>query len=368
MIHIPDIVAYLSASGLLDGAAVIGGALDVSALTGRNLNLIVRQGASALLLKQPVWLDDNVNAIRAEMDFYTKILPRLPLDVRAQVPNLVRADRSADVIVIAFIDRAVPLAQLFATGMNDARAMQAIHQLGRFLGAVHNLDLQDQAEGDDSLKDLSREPPWAFRVHRPTPKEFALISPGAYECIKHIQQNDRLCAVLDEGCRTWSPRTLIHGDIRSENVLSVQPGAADGNPPSSICVVDWELVQIGDPAWDIAGFVQILLQHWLSLWTPGTPMAAFDDAAIRSSPFMIGLRNTVRVFLRAYHETNPVPVGLWDRASALIVPRLLQGAVECAHSQTAGPPLSGLILELSDRIARDPAWVSETISVAPTRH
>jgi aminoglycoside phosphotransferase (APT) family kinase protein len=53
--------------------------------------------------------------------------------------------------------------------------------------------------------------------------------------------------------RAWTPRALLHGDVKFDNVLASDAG---------LLLVDWELAGRGEPAWDLAGVVDgLLLGH-----------------------------------------------------------------------------------------------------------
>lgn len=50
-------------------------------------------------------------------------------------------------------------------------------------------------------------------------------------------------SVLDVGEPTSGAHALVHGDFFSTNILAT---------PTTVCVVDWDLMSLGDPMWDLA--------------------------------------------------------------------------------------------------------------------
>src|SRR5205085_4146404 len=101
--------------------------------------------------------------------------------------------------------------------------------------------------------------PWVMRVHKPSPDLMATLSPANMETLKILQTQEQISARLDVLRKRWIASTLIHNDIKSDNILVSAP--ADGAP--RVHIVDWELVQIGDPAWDIAGVLQDFVLFWI---------------------------------------------------------------------------------------------------------
>ena len=82
----------------------------------------------------------------------------------------------------------------------------------------------------------------------------------------------------------WRDETLIHGDIKSDNILVGPPRDRHEAQEDTVWFVDWEFVQIGDPAWDLAS----ALHDFMIFWTSSMPLepdlaaeAMIDQRAIR---------------------------------------------------------------------------------------
>ena len=72
--------------------------------------------------------------------------------------------------------------------------------------------------------------------------------PLATQLLMHrIAASPPLAAVLNEGASRYSPRCVVHGDLKTENWLRRARGRA--------CIFDWELAGQGDPAWDLGCLV-----------------------------------------------------------------------------------------------------------------
>ena len=153
--------------------------------------------------------------------------------------------------------------------------------------------------------------------------------------------------------RQWRPSTLIHGDVKFSNVLARKPGAADAGP----WIVDWEMVQHGDPAWDLAG----ALQDFLVLWVSSMPMAEELSAVDRVQQARIplsSLRPAIAALWSGYRRgaglaDDEVP-GFLRRAVEFSAARLLQSAFEWTDDAVALPGTVVLFLQIAANLLADP--------------
>lgn len=102
----------------------------------------------------------------------------------------------------------------------------------------------------------------------------------------------------------WVRACLVHADVKREHWY--RRTASDGR---SWCLIDWEMVRVGDPAWDVAG---VMHDHVLS-----NPTRALPDAS--------------REFLDRHRRTAGPVIwrdGIEDRIVGALGVRLLQTALE----------------------------------------
>ena len=145
--------------------------------------------------------------------------------------------------------------------------------LGCRLGAVHAA-LRDSARTDPSLR---RSPPWASLAHKPAPHSLVTLSPAGVRVLHIVQGSTAITRGLETVGELWAPQTVIHGDIRADNILL----RAAGGAAHDIRIVDWELHQLGDSAWDLAGLVAALVLFWVNGLVPESDGAASSpDAAL----------------------------------------------------------------------------------------
>src|SRR5262249_51500722 len=113
---------------------------------------------------------------------------------------------------------------------------------------------------------LSRALPWVMTVHKPDLELLPHLSSADVQMIRILQKQEGLAERLDSLRRLWKAETVIHGDIKSDNVLAWRPS---DELAWEVRLVDWELVQWGDAAWDLAG----ALQDFVALWVDSMPLA-----------------------------------------------------------------------------------------------
>jgi Phosphotransferase enzyme family len=116
-----------------------------------------------------------------------------------------------------------------------------IAHLGRMLGTLHSTC--GPASG------ITTRRPWILSLADDVPELYA-DNPAAQRQCAQLAADRFVSAVLVGFARRWKCSSVIHGDIKFDNVL------VSG---TRLSLIDWELACIGDPAWDVAGVVDGLL-------------------------------------------------------------------------------------------------------------
>ena len=111
--------------------------------------------------------------------------------------------------------------------------------------------------------------------------------------------------------------------------------------------MDWELVNIGDPAWDLAGVLQDFLVHWTHSMPVSTTLTVNEMTAQARHP-LASLRPAIRAVWQGYRSAagleSTEAEALLDRAVAFSAARLIQSVHELSdeseHLGAVGPPLA----------------------------
>ena len=122
-------------------------------------------------------------------------------------------------------------------------------------------------------------------------------------------------------------------------------------------IIDWEFVQIGDPAWDLAGALHDFLIFWTSSMPqdPLLPAQAMIDQA--RYPLEV-LRGAIRSMWDAYQSVAGLGLdeakSLLDRAVAFSATRLIMAAHEISAEMMQLPVQAVILLQISANVLANP--------------
>ena len=346
MLNVDTAPRYLVDRGLLAVQSILEGDLIVSSAMRRNRNLrVARKRDVSYLVKQP----DDPSArmtLRNEAAFYALVQESercAPL--RELVPRLRHFDATESIVVLELIAGAKPLAAHYASYDGQPFPTAGARAAGRAIGTLHRL-----FRGEPRLGWMGDQPPWIMRAHKPSPDLLASLTPANAETIRILQTQEDLSRHLDRLRRQWQPSTVVHNDIKSDNILVL-----DGDGPAEVRLVDWELVSFGDPAWDVAGMLQDFILFWIQTMpyaAAGVPPAAMAASAKYKLP---ELHPAMRAFWSGYRGAVGPEAELLTRAVAFSAARMIQSAYEIGQAASSLAPASILLLQISANILRDPA-------------
>lgn len=352
MITLDTATAFLLRTGLIDTRAVIDGDLEVSSTTRRNRNLQIAFDGGGYLLKQP---QDNAHesadSLRREARYYRHCAAH---DLFADLmPGFVHADESAGLLLVELIRDAVPLWRYYRSRGAARFPAATAGALGTRLAQLHTRTRtwrEDTAGAPDFLDDA---PPFALTLHRPHPKTLAYLSAGAHAYLRALQTDVGLCARIDAIRAAWRVECVVHGDIKMDNVLVLAPAEASAAGPERIRVVDWEMTQWGDPAWDVGG----VFQDFVFWWVVSMPQHEDRAQAAMASTFPIDcLRAGAGAFWQAYVAATDglASARFLRRAIDQAGCRMIQTGYEIASRFDHIPGPAAMLLQAGGNLLKEP--------------
>lgn len=353
-LSVDEAVPYLLGRGLLTPAEIVAGEVRARSATYRHRHLSIERGSGGggrgFVVKQiEPSLADADASFRIEELFYRRCRdePLLaPLAPFVAPPCLIDGDRR--LLVFDLLAGARSLDNALA---KDAELPAAPHAaLGRALGALHRAGAA--LVRNPGFADLERRRPAIFTLHRPKLASAARISGAQRRLLTILQEHPEIGRGLDAAAQRWvgaddPGATLVHGDVRSKNVLVMPPDAGG----EAIRLIDWELLGIGDPAWDVAG----ALQDLLDLWIRGLPLDPALSGGERVEQAKCPLADFHPLFA-AFRASYAAVAGdsVFDRAVPFSAVRLLQTAWEWAQDVAELPAPAVMTLQVGANILADP--------------
>ncbi len=304
-----NILHYLLARGLVTPSAAVDG--DVQIIQGERRHRhfrIERQHGPGLFVKQVKQWDPATQAcLEREAACY-----RLAAGddgfaaLREWVPAFRDWDPARRVLSVELFAGAKNFTQYH--GQEGTAPAEIAGEVGTMLGQWHReIRLEP---GDPRLGHLFEgRVPWILVLHRNPAQGFHPQGHGAHYVADTLRRDPTLSQAMEELARRYRPTCLIHGDVKWDNLLVT--GDGDGN---GVRIVDWEIADVGDPLWDVAGVFQSYLVFWLLSMplTSGVAPAQIEQQANFPLP---EIQPAFRAFWDAYLEARDLAGG--DAEAAL---------------------------------------------------
>jgi tRNA A-37 threonylcarbamoyl transferase component Bud32 len=328
---------------------VLTKSISVTAISRRNRNFIAQiDDDTGFVIKQaePAVSGGTADTLRVEAQFYRRLhdLPQVAL--AGYVPKLVFYDDDSVTLILQFLAHRETLAH-HCTGLEAQRFPISLwRRLGQAVATIHGspLALAPHWSGEQ-LEAL----PSVFGSHRPPLAMLRTLSPAGLQVLTIVQSSPAIRDGLDAAIASWSASTLIHGDLRTENILY--------SSPSDFRFVDWELCGVGNPTWDIAGVVSDIVAFWLRTAFPKGVTGTEDDIDNGSwSVFQAGVRSFWYGYLAT--RADGMQIRLEEFASYAAI-RMLQTAFEHCVTRAVLPPIAVLLLQICENIMTNPLRAAE---------
>ena len=268
LVNIINTAPILLEKKLLDPKSIVNGDLEIYDISSKNRNIkVIQKNGVSLLVKQPLETTAYFSEhIKNEARFYSLIKTDPTFSsLRDILPNVLDFDKKNNILVTQFIDDAKSLDRISSKLLKGQISQQAAI-MGKLISKIHH-----------SFYGLTENPKLSFlpktfpqttvHIMRPGPSIFVELSPGSMSLLKFIQENPDLANLLENLDKDWKVQTLIHGDMKKNNVLVYREKNNHGknhtqNKPA-MKIIDWEYISLGDPAWDIGAIFHDFLIYSL---------------------------------------------------------------------------------------------------------
>jgi hypothetical protein len=353
-------VTYLLRLGLLDLASLVRDGLRIEEVPGRNRNFRVVGGpGQAFFLKQAPRGEIGTNgplAVEACLYDWVANDPRAT-GLRPLSPRRRHYDPERSILVLDLVTEAA-----YPYVLEDEASPDYVAALRRLvataLAECHGLPVPRDIGIGVGLPDAA---PWVFDLARPAPASLRELAPAQLSVIQALQSQPDAVAALDRLRDEWRPTRLIHGDFKWNNVLVQQDS---GGIPARVLLLDWEMAQLGDPAWDVGAALQAFIAEavlGLELTDGTSPEAAAGLLGSVISTLLPAHRNFWSDYLEAARWTGPEAGAILDRLPGHVAARLVKSAYEWSQAEVRMPRSAAAILQLGINMLLSPDAAREIV-------
>lgn len=348
-----NLVHYLIERDTVDINSLMDGQFMVIEAGRRNRNFKVFQKADlGLFIKQIKAIDPIENAtLRREAECYR--LAQQYADWSALMPRFVDHDPARHCLTVGLLDAAENLTefhwrlQQFPTTIGEL--------LGDALGRFH------QITSDHLVESVARtlfpkRIPWIFAFHRDNNRvSEAVISLGEI-----VRKNENLHLSMDRLRDQWRFSGVIHGDTKWDNCVVYM----NASNQQCLKIVDWELVDFGDCAWDFGGVLHSYLAHWIAMM-PFAKTTNKEELIQGSNVMLMQMQPAMQAFWAAYSKTcnlnGSAQRDFLKRALDYVAARLLQTAFEYSYYASQISEHVLMLVHISQTILNDPQTAAQEL-------
>ena len=341
---------YLISKGIISVQSVVDGDFSVAEAGRRNRNFkVIRRKAPGLFVKQIKTSEAQaVTTLRREAIFYRVVASNPKYSaIRSVIPTIVDHDERRHSLTMNLVGDSESVVERISREGPYGEDIGRI--LGRTLGQIHSQGLDVAA--DPGLSGLfTGQPPWPFTLDQ-TGYGF-LESMGAAigsQLAVAIRQHPTLQPMLTAIRSMWQYDSLIHGDMKWDNCM-----IANATPPQ-LTIVDWELVDIGDGAWDVAA---IFKEYIMSALNSASIREAMMAQNLPAPPLVSlhALQPAIRAFWQTYVAARRLPDATvyLDRAVRFTAARMLVAVLEYLFTSTELGSLGATLLQTCANILQFP--------------
>ncbi len=343
----PDnVLHYLQKRGLLDGEALIRGKYAIYPLKTRNRILQVVTPDKPLFMKQMERDSISDYMFRRESNALELLKRREEQTTsRLQVPRLIDRDPENNILISELIPDTLSLHDYLMHSQNFPEALA--EEQAHILSSCHQV-----RPGHTEIAAFPRLVPWILQLHKHDSQAYFKDSEASSGVIRIIQENELLSRELQRLHDQWQATHLVHGDVKWVNFLIGKNGS-----PGSQRLIDWELADIGDPLWDVAGLLNSYLVAWLFGFDNNAPQTYTHPERMKAFHYL-NTRSSAKSFLARYMQLREIPES--DQAAFLVrtmkytAARVLQTSIEGINYNLKVEANNMRCVQLAHNIFRDP--------------
>lgn len=347
-----EVLSYIRERNLLDGKDLVEGEVRVFNASRRNRNFrIVNSRGISLFLKEGGL--QGISSIAREAAVYSMLQPfdASPLNYK-YAPRMLDYNPDRDILVLELCENALDLREY--QRLRKVAGYRAASMVGKALALLHQSIPLTKA-----LDLLGESAPGVLDVDKPGIALLCDFSGSSIDLIRMVQSSKELLEQLDAMRNDWKSDSLVHNDVRMDNILTAGNGPAPG-----IVIVDWETASCGDAAWDVGAAIA----DYLSLWLLSIPIAGRQSpeklAHLAASPLSV-VQAPIAALWYAYLEESKMTIGMENQFLLRVVRycglKLIQSAIEMVQNSAHWNLTAVALLQVATNMMLRPEDASKTL-------
>jgi hypothetical protein len=350
-LNVANLAHFLISRGLLAAGTVVAGDLTILDTSRRNRNFkVIRNGGPGLFVKQMREAQlDAMTTLRREAACYERARDDPALS--RLMPRLISYDPARHLLIVELLPDAESLAD------RHARERTFSVEIGRMLGeglGLYHARAGSIVEDEDMRSLFARQIPvvlnWRGGGHAAL-GHYSAVGP-AISAI--VQQHPEFQTLLDAIGAEWRFDSLIHGDMKWDNVLVFPAPGGD----LDFRIVDWEMADLGDADWDVGAILQSFLTVWILSMPIASGLPPERYVAMAAQPIEL-MRPVLQAFWKAYAATRGFAHAeqrrALERSMRFGAARLVWAVFERRLYTTQLDPAAFALLQVSLNILKSPA-------------
>ena len=304
----------------------------------RNSNYSFISKDSKYLIKQVRAFDeDKIDTLHREACIYylaneTDYLKKLQF----YLPRFYNYNYEENILVLEFLQGSKTLHEIYYKTKKFHPDLSS--NLGKSIASYYT-DLGSLIEQGIIDNYFREKQPWIFNFGRNHRKYYQLISNADHILYDKVSKSEIFKKASEEVNNLWQKNSLIHGDIKWVNFLETD---------NNLKIIDWEIADLGDIWWDVAGALHSILVFWM--YFRGKITVEHIDRF--DSELDIEIEKLVSNFV----ESSGLPFSDTNAQKLIIYTgfRLLQTALEVAHNKSIFDKQLEDIYSMSSKFLENP--------------
>jgi thiamine kinase-like enzyme len=355
-----NMIHYLLDRGLFDAGSFVNGNFSCQSGQNRHTHFIINKefDTHRFFVKQSFTNPEKSASLQREGLFYEFAAANDQFQALLKyLPEILLLDIKYSILIVEYLGEYINLHDWLMKGKAKENTARVAGELAAALYTLHSIT----DAGNPEMKPggfFNEYRPWILRL----PEMKTNITKGARSeaednGLKLIFSIPGFVQLIEQAAKLWEPSCIIHGDCKMNNFLFKQKQNAE---EFQLKLIDWELVNTGDPLWDLATVFQSVLTIWVISEDP-----LFKNTNAGNTFDTNAMQQFISACWKKYAELQnwnaPVGKEKIEKCTAFCALRLLHACFETTPGAKSLRPYSARLLQLAHNILLNPAAAGEKL-------